>query len=194
MLKFTLCFIKQNDRILLLNREYPSWMGAWNGVGGKLEAGETARLSALREIREETGIILEDVHFRGITTWIVEGNFVGGMYLYFAELPSEHVYEVPLKTPEGILDWKHLDWMLHPENRGIANNIPRSIEKIIGSSSCFEHRCYYRDDQLVKDEFYSMNEELEFIKDLKTLEENIFASNSIKALQGVGASNNQWKD
>lgn len=41
MIEFTVCYIKQDTKILLLNREYPAWMGCWNGVGGKLEAGES---------------------------------------------------------------------------------------------------------------------------------------------------------
>lgn len=32
-LKYTICFIKRGDEILLLNREKSSWMGSWNGVG-----------------------------------------------------------------------------------------------------------------------------------------------------------------
>jgi len=84
MLKFTICFIKQEDRILLLNREKPSWMGCWNALGGKIEPNENPRSSALREFKEESGIILDDIHFKGIVTWIVDGKWVGGMYVYFA--------------------------------------------------------------------------------------------------------------
>lgn len=39
MIAFTNCFIKKGDRILLLNRNKPSWMGMWNGVGGKWGVG-----------------------------------------------------------------------------------------------------------------------------------------------------------
>lgn len=56
MVEYTICFLKQGDKILLLNREKPQWMGAWNGVGGKIEQGETPLVSALREIKEETGL------------------------------------------------------------------------------------------------------------------------------------------
>lgn len=54
MLKYTICFIKRADNILLLNREKPGWMGSWNGVGGKIETGETPIECILREIYEET--------------------------------------------------------------------------------------------------------------------------------------------
>ncbi|MDT2305198.1 hypothetical protein P7H21_16295 [Paenibacillus larvae] len=40
------------------------------------------------------------------------------MYLYKACLDKSVTYETPLKTREGILDWKDITWILHPENRG----------------------------------------------------------------------------
>ncbi|MCK5130449.1 MAG: NUDIX domain-containing protein, partial [Clostridiales bacterium] len=46
--KYTICFIKRNDEILLLNRENDSWMGCWNGVGGRLEDGESPTECILR--------------------------------------------------------------------------------------------------------------------------------------------------
>lgn len=162
MLKFTICFIKQGDSVLLLNRESPSWMGAWNGVGGKIEPNESARDAALREIKEETGLVFDDIQFKGITTWVVDGKGFGGMYVYFAELPPDCRYEVPVKTAEGILDWKNIEWITHPENRGVAYNIPKSIEKIISGTTCFEHRCYYRDGRLIHHEFVDVGEDVEY--------------------------------
>lgn len=37
MYKHTLCFIKRNEEILMLNREYDPVKGLWNGVGGKIK-------------------------------------------------------------------------------------------------------------------------------------------------------------
>jgi len=174
MLKFTLCFIKQADKILLLNREHPSWMGVWNGVGGKIEPEENPRESVLREVVEETGLVLKSINFKGIVTWIVDGNWVGGMYTYVAELPENILYETPIKTSEGILDWKDINWIIHPENKGVVNNIPKILMRLINGSGCFEHRCFYRDGQLVKDEFLEIEEEIEFITDKGMIEEKIF--------------------
>jgi len=170
MLKFTICLIKQDDRILLLNREKPSWMGVWNGVGGKIEPNETVRESALREINEETGIKLDVIQFIGIVTWHIDGKEVGGMYLYFSELPYDYHYETPIKTLEGILDWKKIEWILHPENRGVATNIPKVIEKIINKSDCFEYRCFYKDGLLIHDEFLEIDKDFEYQSDPKIIE------------------------
>jgi 8-oxo-dGTP diphosphatase len=48
----------------MLNREKSPLLGLWNGVGGKIEQGETAKVSVLREIEEETELILDDVVFK----------------------------------------------------------------------------------------------------------------------------------
>ncbi len=56
MYKHTLCSIKRNEEILMLNREYAPVKGLWNGVGGKIEKGETPLENAIREIKEETNI------------------------------------------------------------------------------------------------------------------------------------------
>ncbi len=175
MLKFTICFIKQGDKILLLNREKPSWMGMWNGVGGKLERNESPRESIIREIKEETGIVLDTVHFKGLITWSVDGNSVGGMYTYMAELPLDYRYETPIKTDEGILDWKDIQWILNPENRGVAYNIPRSIEMILFDGKCYEHRCFYMDGKLMNHESRVIDKGMENISDERVIEELIFS-------------------
>lgn len=35
MFKYTVCFVKKNNEILMLNREKAPIMGVWNGVGAK---------------------------------------------------------------------------------------------------------------------------------------------------------------
>ena len=53
--------------VLLVERGTPPLMGLWSPPGGHIEAGETARAAALREVREETGVEAEigdliDIH------------------------------------------------------------------------------------------------------------------------------------
>ncbi|XEC96561.1 NUDIX domain-containing protein [Paenibacillus tarimensis] len=148
MIKYNICFIKRGHEILLLNREYPSWMGCWNGIGGKVEQGETPRDSMIREIEEETNMKEYTLSFKGIITWSVDGSHVGGMYTYMAEVPETLTYATPIKTDEGILDWKTMGWVLHEQNRGIAANIPESIETILHDPDCYDHLCVYENGLL----------------------------------------------
>ncbi|BFH63626.1 hypothetical protein PAJ34TS1_42180 [Paenibacillus azoreducens] len=166
MIKYNICFIRQGDRVLLLNRNKPSWMGAWNGVGGKLEPGETPRDSMLRELKEETGVVPERLYFKGVVTWVTDGVKTGGMYVYAAELPADAEYPAPLPTDEGILDWKELSWILHPENRGVAYNIPKSIETILFDEHCYEHICTYKNGELLKHESVRIEPDIENMTDL----------------------------
>lgn len=130
MYKYTLCFLQRADEILLLNRQKSPWMGSWNGVGGKIEQGETLLESVQREITEETGISSNDYEIRDIgeMKWFVDGENLGGMHLFLANLPDNYVYPTPRTTDEGILDFKKRKWILNPENTGVVNNLPYIIE------------------------------------------------------------------
>lgn len=46
-------------RVLLVERGSPPGAGLWSVPGGKLEAGETLAQAVAREVREETGLIVE---------------------------------------------------------------------------------------------------------------------------------------
>jgi len=125
-------------------------MGCWNGVGGKLEEGESPRACIIREIKEETGLDISNVQFKGIESWFIDHQFVGGMYLYVAELPDEQLYQTPKKTKEGILDWKEYDWITNPKNMGVAKDIPATLKSVLFEKQVYEHQCFYKDDKLVK--------------------------------------------
>jgi 8-oxo-dGTP diphosphatase len=46
-------------RVLLVKRGNPPLMGEWSIPGGVLEVGESVREAAIREAREETGLVVE---------------------------------------------------------------------------------------------------------------------------------------
>ena len=64
----TLCFILKGEDVLLL-RGAPTkrlWANRLNGVGGHVEAGETVYDAAVREMVEETGLIVSNVQLHGV--------------------------------------------------------------------------------------------------------------------------------
>lgn len=121
--KYTICFIQRGDQILLLNRQKAPWMGSWNGVGGKIEPGETLINSIQREIIEETGIAPADYEIRDIgeMIWFVNEEYLGGMHLFFAKLPDDYHYPTPRAMDEGILDFKQRQWIFDEENTGVVS-------------------------------------------------------------------------
>ena len=67
MLEATLCFLVRGNppqAILLGHKKIGFGRGKWGGVGGKIEAGETAARAAVREVYEETGIRVQEADLR----------------------------------------------------------------------------------------------------------------------------------
>lgn len=54
------------DRVLLVKRAHPPIQGQWSIPGGVLEVGEMVREAAIRETREETGLIVEPGELLGV--------------------------------------------------------------------------------------------------------------------------------
>jgi 8-oxo-dGTP diphosphatase len=131
---FTICFVFHQDRVLLLHRNAPPNANRWNGLGGKLEVGETPHQAILREVYEESGLQLQqDHHFRchGIVTWVGNSLPLGGMYLFSARL--EHVAPEHLAeriTREGTLKWHPLTWAMDPDNRLVPTNLGTLLSAI----------------------------------------------------------------
>jgi 8-oxo-dGTP diphosphatase len=151
MLTYTLGLIRQGDQVLLLNRENPVWMGCWNGIGGKIEPNERPRAAMQREIQEETGLELDEIAFSGIVTWsTVAGEGFGGMYVYEARLDANYPYETPIRTSEGILDWKAESWILHEKNQGVATNLQSLIQVLNITVNGINHHSVFQDDKMIK--------------------------------------------
>ena len=75
----TLCYIEKDGCYLMLNRtkkEHDYNKDKWIGIGGKFENGESPEDCAVREIREETGLIVEpgDLEYCGIVTFVDVSN------------------------------------------------------------------------------------------------------------------------
>ncbi|MDE0583427.1 8-oxo-dGTP diphosphatase [Planococcus sp. A6] len=149
MLKYTLCLIRNGDKILLLNREKSPQMGMWNGVGEKIEPGETPLESAIRETFEETGIRLTDMLHAGNVLFTNESSRQG-MYLFMADLPETQVLATPLGTREGILDWKSIDWILQKDNRGVAANLRAYLPSLLNGDLGLEHCIIYKNREIAE--------------------------------------------
>jgi mutator protein MutT len=75
MLETTLCLLKKEDKILLAMKKRGFGEGKYNGVGGKIEGGETPDDAMIRETKEEilvtptkyekVGIIEFDEFYKG---------------------------------------------------------------------------------------------------------------------------------
>lgn len=55
-LELTVLFLLKEDQILLAMKKRGFGEGKWNGVGGKVDAGETVEQALVRECQEEIGV------------------------------------------------------------------------------------------------------------------------------------------
>lgn len=60
----------KGDEILLIRRAKPPKSGSWSIPGGAQELGETTRQTAMREVKEETAITVENLRFLDIIDYI----------------------------------------------------------------------------------------------------------------------------
>jgi len=58
--------IIEGSRVLLVKRAHPPLQAEWSIPGGVLEVGELIREAAVREAREETGLIVEPADLLGV--------------------------------------------------------------------------------------------------------------------------------
>lgn len=58
--------IIEAGRVVLVKRAHPPIQGQWSIPGGVLEVGELVREAAIREAREETGLIVEPGELLGV--------------------------------------------------------------------------------------------------------------------------------
>ncbi|MBZ6489537.1 NUDIX hydrolase [Priestia aryabhattai] len=63
---FTMCFIENNNELLVQKRIRKPFIGLWNAPVGKVKTHESPIEACKREIQEETGLNLDEVDFRGI--------------------------------------------------------------------------------------------------------------------------------
>lgn len=100
----TLCYIEKEDSYLMLHRvkkENDENKDKWIGVGGKLEEGESPEECVLREVKEETGLILKKYAYRGFITFVSNQWGTECMHLFTAT-----EYEGNMKEcNEGNLEW-----------------------------------------------------------------------------------------
>jgi 8-oxo-dGTP diphosphatase len=122
----TLCFITHGDEVLLL-RGAPTkriWPDKYNGVGGHVEADEDIYASAVREMREETGLDMADARLRGILN-IDVGQETGIIVFVFT---ARALGRDARPSPEGTLEWIKQDQL---NTLDLVEDLPELLPRVL---------------------------------------------------------------
>lgn len=154
-LRYTLIFLTRGDQILMLHRRKPPNQGLWNGIGGHIEAGEAPLACALREIKEETGFIIEDLRFHGLLTWEGYETPAGGLYIFSGEAPSTGE---AIGDDEGELAWKAREWVF--SNPQVVSNIHIMGPAVFNGDPPRVYHFHYLDSSIERYEFRDLPPDL----------------------------------
>ncbi len=104
MILATLCYLKRDGQTLMLHRNKKPGdihAGKWNGLGGKLEPGESPEECVVREVREESGLEIVGPRLHGL---VMFPGFKGQDWYVFVFTAAEFNGE-QIDSPEGDLAW-----------------------------------------------------------------------------------------
>ena len=101
----TLLYVQRDGKTLMLYRnkkENDYHEGKWNGLGGKFEQGESAEECAIRELKEESGLIAKNLKMKGFITF---PNFDGVNDWHVFIFTIDEFEGELIDSPEGKLEW-----------------------------------------------------------------------------------------
>jgi 8-oxo-dGTP diphosphatase len=136
-----LVFVFNGDDVLLLKGAPHKriWANRYNGVGGHVEADEDVYAAARREVREETGLHVRDLHLRGVVHVDV-ASLTGGatgtagiVFFVFTARSEERQVHPGADRPsaEGTLEWTPRDRLTR---RDMVEDLPILLDRIAGMS------------------------------------------------------------
>ena len=94
-------FDESKEQVVLIHKQRPAWQkGRLNGVGGKVEPGETPLQAMVREFEEETGVRIEEWEEFGTLSDKAHGFYV---VFFRAVRPLDIVESVKSVTDEQVV-------------------------------------------------------------------------------------------
>lgn len=145
MILTTICYIEKDGQYLMLHRtkkENDINKNKWIGIGGKFENNESPEECIVREVKEETGLLLKSFKLRGIITYA------------FTDIETEYMYIFTSNEFEGKLtdcDEGELKWINKSEiaklNTWEGDKL--FLERIKNKSNFFTMKMEYDGDKLL---------------------------------------------
>jgi len=143
----TLIFLTSGEYVLLLKGapDKHLWANHYNGIGGHVERGENVISAARRELHEEAGLTIDNLHLCGVVT-IDAGPAMGiCLYVLRAECPRLET----IASHEGTPEWIHRKELHHlPLVEDLHQLLPRLLSMHPGDPPFSAHYWYDSDGAL----------------------------------------------
>ena len=109
--KATLLFVEQSGQVLLIRKKRGLGAGKINAAGGRLEAGETEKACAVREMREELCVEVSDARYAGE----IDFQFLDGYCFHLIVFTGSVFTGTPTETEEATPLWFPTDQIPYDE-------------------------------------------------------------------------------
>jgi 8-oxo-dGTP diphosphatase len=93
----------RNDNVLLMKRHKEPNLGLWVAPGGKIETGESPYEGAVRELYEETGLVVSEMELRGILSAVAPP--IAYSSIHFLYTVTDFAGTLAADEREGELCW-----------------------------------------------------------------------------------------
>ena len=119
------CFVEHDGKILLLQRHEKQSLGnQWGIPGGKMNEGEDISTAMLRELQEETGIVVEKDRLEYFAPFYVRNGDFEIIY-------HQHVLKLSLRPDITLSDWDHQDYTWVTPAEALIFNYVHDVDSCI---------------------------------------------------------------
>ena len=147
-----LVYVERDGKVLMIHRaKEDEHKGLWLAPGGKVEPNEAPLEAAVREVEEETGLVIDPPELKGLINFPDDGDSPFGdewhVFVYRADSPSGDLIEV---CPEGELHWIDKEAVVSlPMWEGDLLFTPKVFE-----TGVFNAKLHYKGSDLVQTVFW----------------------------------------
>ena len=124
---WTVCMIQNGENVLLLDRQHGNFQG-FIPPGGKVDFPESIVDSAIREVKEETGLEVRNLVYKGLYEYV--NPIAKDRYMVFNYLTKDFKGELLKDAPEGRPIWVNKNEALDlPMQESIRRRFPLFFEE-----------------------------------------------------------------
>ncbi|HOJ95163.1 MAG TPA: NUDIX domain-containing protein [Fervidobacterium nodosum] len=140
-----ICYAQYDGKILFINRTREPFSGFLVPPGGKVEDGEGIEEAIRREFREETGLELNNLRLKMVTSEEGPEHYNWVLFIFVAELNSDKF----IQSDEGELVWVEKDKIFEENLSPIDKALARYI--LDGSNKVKLAQIKYSEDKSIED-------------------------------------------